>query len=456
MKAKFHRFLPAVSLGAMLVSFLSSELVKAENLQEIFDVAVQKDPEIRGARARYSAAHTVIDQGRSQLLPSLSATLATSRDTSGAADASQDPSGRSKQHSFDNGYNSHSWGLNLSQALVNFKAWYAYQSAKIGDQSAALTLQQSEQALILKVAKAYFDVLHSKANLSSFMTEEEAAKQVLAQTRQRFDVGLVAITDVYDSQANADLAAVNRLTEENNLQQKLEALSAITGRPYMDIATLDQDFPIATLEPSNVNEWVKIANENNLAIKIAQLDVDSKVQDAKAARSDYLPTVSLVASFNYSLSGNTASFFPGLAQERSSIGLNFTIPIFTGGLVGARTSQAYFNRDASQEALLKSQRDNIQGTRNAYRSVETDVKAVAARAQAIKSAQSAMDATRVGAEVGTRNIVDVVLSQRTLFQAQRDFANARLTFVTDTLTLKQAAGVLSPQDVADLNQWLKQ
>ena len=142
--------------------------------------------------------------------------------------------------------------------------------------------------------------------------------------------------------------------------------------------------------------------------------------------------------------------------ERSSIGLSFSIPIFNGGLTGARTHQASYNRDASQEALLKSQRDNIQNTRNAYRSVETDVKAVAARAQSIKSAQSSMDATKVGAEVGTRNIVDVVLSQRLLFQAQRDHANARLNFVMDTLTLKQAAGVLSPQDLVDLNQWLKE
>ena len=165
--------------------------------------------------------------------------------------------------------------------------------------------------------------------------------------------------------------------------------------------------------------------------------------------------MNLVATFGWSQSGNSASFFPGLASEQSSLRLNFTIPIFTGGLTGARTHQAYYNRDASQEALLKSERDNIQLTRNAYRSVETDVKSVAARAKAVVSAQSAMDATRVGAEVGTRNVVDVVLSQRLLFQAQRDHAGARFNFVMDSLTLKQAAGVLSPQDVADLNQWLK-
>jgi outer membrane protein len=458
MKACFNRFLPTLGLGVMLASFSLSELAKAEDLQQIYQLAAQKDPEIRGARAHYNSTHTLIDQGRSLLLPTIGATAATSRDTSGVANAlppSLDPTGRYKEHSFDNGFNSHSWGLNLTQALVNFKAWYAYQSARIGDESAALILQQAEQQLILKVAKAYFDVLRSQAFLASYNAEEKAAMQQLEQTKQRFDVGLVAITDVYDSQANADLASVNRLTEENNLQQKLEALSAITGQTYTAIAELAKDFPIESLAPANMNEWVKMAQDNNLAIKIAQLDLDSKVQDAKSARADYYPTVNLVATFNWSQSGNPASFFPGLASEASSLRLNFTIPIFTGGLTSSRSHQAYYNRDASQEALLKSERDNIQLTRNAYRSVETDVKSVAARAKAVVSAQSAMDATRVGAEVGTRNVVDVVLSQRLLFQAQRDHAGARFNFVLDSLTLKQAAGVLSPQDVADLNQWLK-
>ena len=447
MKANKHRLLSTLGLGVMLASFGSIELAKAENLQQIFEVAAQKDPEIRQARAKFKASHTVIDQGRALLLPTISATATTSRDTYAPENV----------HSFANGFNTDGFGLNLTQALVNFKAWYAYQSAKLGDASAALTLQQSEQALILKVAKAYFDVLRSKANLASFTTEEQAAKQVLEQTKQRFDVGLVAITDVYDSQANADLASVNRLTEENTMQQRLEALAAITGQTYLDIAQLNPDFPITSLDPANVAEWVKIANENNLAIKISQLDLDSKEQDAKSARADYWPTVNLVTSYNWNFSGNKISLTSATVPlERSSIGLSFSIPIFNGGLTGARTHQASYNRDASQEALLKSQRDNIQNTRNAYRSVETDVKAVAARAQSIKSAQSSMDATKVGAEVGTRNIVDVVLSQRLLFQAQRDHANARLNFVMDTLTLKQAAGVLSPQDLVDLNQWLKE
>ncbi|HTR01005.1 MAG TPA: TolC family outer membrane protein [Candidatus Acidoferrum sp.] len=454
MKSTIHTLLRPLALGVLLASPLAMQQAHAENLQQIFDLASKKDPEILGARAKYDATHTLLDQGKSLLLPTISATGSESRDTSGLA-TTPPPTIHAAEHSFGDGYITKAYGLNLTQAVLNFKAWYSYQSAKKGDDGALLTLQQSEQALIIKVATAYTNVLRSKANLASFITEEKAAQQVLEQTKQRFDVGLVAITDVYDSQASADLAAVNTLTEANNLRQRLDTLGAITGLKYMDVDSLSDDYPIVAVNPATPDAWIKIAEESNLAIKIAALDLESKTYDAKAAKSDYYPTVSLTTTYNWTQSGNPFSFTPGLATEGSSVKLNLTIPLYTGGLTNSRMKQANYTRDASEDALLKARRDNTVGASNAYRSVETDVKAVAARAQAIKSAQSSMDATRTGAEVGTRNIVDVVLSQRSLFQAQRDYANARIQYVMDILTLKQAAGVLSPQDVIDLNQWLK-
>jgi len=283
MKAKAHFFLCSIGFGVLLASALTTNAVLADDLQQIFDLAAKNDPEIRQARARYYASHTVLDQGRSFLLPTINATASTSRDTTGVASAPA--GGRLQEHSFGAGFNSKGYGINLRQALVNFQAWYAFQSARKGDQSAALTLAQSEQQLILKVATAYFNVLRSKANLTSLMTEEEASKQVLEQTRQRFEVGLVAITDVYDSQANADLVSVNRLVEENNLSQRMEALEAITGQAHMDISELAADFPIAPVDPATPDEWVQLAQDNNIAIKIAELDLGARQDDAKAAKA---------------------------------------------------------------------------------------------------------------------------------------------------------------------------
>jgi len=443
-------------IAALLLCVLAAPAVLAENLQDIFQIAVKRDPEIRQARATYNAKHTVIDQGRAQLLPTISATMAGSRDTNGTANPSFDAFGNPKQHDFGNGYYSSSYGIRLQQAVVNFQAWYAFQSARKGDESATLTLAQSEQQLIVKVATAYFNVLKSKANLESFTAEENAARQVLDQNKQKFDVGLVTITDVYDSQAAADLASVNKLVEENNLSRLQEALVAITGQQVGELASLNPNFPIQSADPDSIEAWVNLAQDNNIAMKIAHLDLDAKQLDAKATRAAGYPTVALNMSYSWNKSGLSASFFPAQANEGSSVGLSFSIPLYTGGSRSAQIRQADYTRDAFEEALLKSERDNISAARNAYRGVASDVKAVAARAQALVSAQSAFESTQTGAEVGTRNIVEVVLAQRTLFQSQRDLANARFTYVLDTIALKQAAGVLSPQDVTDLNQWLHQ
>lgn len=443
-----------LKLLALALACSLAPAAQAEDLLEIFSLAVDKDPEIRQARATYNAQHTLVDQGRSFLLPTISATGRTSRDTSGVDGAPPDTGFfRTPEHSFANGFNTKGYGLSLRQAVLNMEAWYSYQSALKGDEVAALTLAQAEQQLILKVASAYFDVLRSQVNLASFQAEEEASLQVLEQTRQRFEVGLIPITDVYDSQANADLAAVNRLVEENTLSQRREALEAIIGQSFGELDSLGEAFPIVPSENS-LEEWEQLGQANNPSVRSAELDFAARKDDAKAARSAMLPTVDLSMNYNWNQSGNPISFTPNLASESSAITLNLTIPLYAGGLNSSRLRQAYYTRDASEEALLKARRDNTLATRNAFRNVTTDVRAVAARAQAIVSAQSALEATQVGAEVGTRNVVDVVLAQRTLFQAQRDHANARFTYVINTLNLKQAAGTLTPQDIIDLNTWL--
>lgn len=443
-----------LALALLVLGAGLAPVAQAEDLLQIFNLAVERDPEIRQARASYNAQHTMIEQGRSFLLPTINLTGRTSRDTSGV-DGTPPSDGFfvTPAHSFANGFNTKGYGLSLRQALLNMEAWYSYQSALKGDEVAALTLARAEQQLILKVATAYFDVLRSQANLASFQAEEEASLQVLEQAQQRFEVGLIPITDVYDSQANADLAAVNRLVEENNLSQRREALEAIIGQPFGELDGLAENFPIEPSENS-LEEWEQLGQENNPTILSAKLDFEARKDDAKAARSAMLPTVELNMNYNWNQSGNPISFTPNLPSESTAVTLNLTIPLYSGGYNSARLRQAYYTRDASEEALLKAKRDNTLATRNAWRNVMTDVRAVAARAQAILSAQSALEATQVGAEVGTRNVVDVVLAQRTLFQAQRDYANARINYVIDTLNLKQAAGILTPQDVIDLNAWL--
>lgn len=446
------------ALGVAVLTLLSSSVL-AENLLQIFNLAVENDPVIRQARANYNAQHTNIDQGRALLLPSVTLQAQTGRNTNGPTEASpptvNNPFG-SPAHSFGAGFNSKGYNLNLSQAVFNMEAWYSYQSLRKSDQIALLTLQEAEQQLIMRVSTAYFDVLRAQADLASFQAAEAAATQLLEQTQQRFDVGLIPITDVYNTQASTDNATVSRLLAENTLNQRFEALEAITGVDYSEVSTLSPEFPIVVPE-SSLDEWTAMTADGNLPLQRAELDFDAKKDDARAARSRMLPTVQLSMGYNWSQSGSSFSFFrPNSANEGTQIQLGFSVPLFAGGRNRAAMRQAYYTRDASEAVLLRTQRESTQTISNNYRSVETDVRAVAARAQAIVSAESSLEASTVGAEVGTRNIVDVVNAQSTLFQAQRDHANARIQYVMDTLILKQTAGVLTPQDVMDLNQWLQE
>ena len=437
-------------------TLLSSPL-HAEDLLDIFNLAVAGDPQIRQARAEFNATHTNVAQGRSQLLPVVNLTANTGRQAQGPGSAV--PGSPFPAYSYANGFNSKTYGLNIRQNLLNFNAWYSYQAFIKSDEAAATNLARSEQELIQRVAAAYFDVLRSEDNLGTFEAELEASARILEQQEERFAVGLVPITDVYDSQAAYDLARVNLLVEQNTLSQRYEALEAITGRSHDDVANLSEEFPIEPLTPTSIEEWVITANQNNLDVRAARLTMQSREYESDAAKAAMLPTLDLTAAYSWNETGGINFFNLGggggdAVQENSNITLNFSIPIFAGGLNRARERQAFYNLDASEESLLNIQRTSTQSARNSYRNVENDVLTIAARAQAVRSAQSQLDATSAGLEAGTRNIVDVVTAQRLLFQSMRDYAGSRYTYVINTLNLKQAAGLLSPQDIIDLNEWL--
>jgi outer membrane protein len=444
------------TLGVAVLTLLSGSVL-AEDLLQVFNLAVDNDPVIREARANYNALHTRVDQGRALLLPSVNLQASRSRNTRGTDGGGGCAPGAifcTPEHDFGESFPNKGYFINLQQAVLNFNAWYQFKSLRKSDEVAALNLARSEQDLILRVATAYFDVLRAQANLASFQAREAAANQLLEQTQQRFDVGLIPITDVNNTQATTDRAVVDRLRGENALNQAFEALEAITGVDYSNVSQLSPEFPI-TSSQTPLEEWTATTMQSNLALQVAETDLEAKQEDARAARAAMFPTVSLGMNYNWNKSGNTVSLdAPNLGNISTGIQLTFAMPLFQGGRLRAAQRQAYYTRDAAEEVVLRVRRESTQTISNNFRNVETDVRAVAAQAQAIVSAQSSLEANTVGAEVGTRNIVDVTNAQEVLFAAQRDHANARFDYVLDTLRLKQAAGVLNPQDVIDLNEWL--
>ena len=456
-------------IGMFLFSSLASSLSYGDDLVTILQLALDNDPSLKQAQASYRANRENVIQSRSSMLPSLGVGAGTSRLTSGFTDSQYinmtnpltGETVRTKvrdDHSFRPGINNHNWGVSLTQSVFNLPNWYSFQSAEATDRAAAVNLAAQEQDLIMRVASAYFDVLRAQDLLETNIQEEEAAQRSLEQTQQREAVGLVAITDVYDSQAAYDLARNTTILQQDFLRSRYEALEAITGQGHPDIDELLDNFPIVEVE-GNLNQWETQADNNSLAIAAAEFNLDASRQTLRARKSDGLPTLDLQGFYGHIVTAPIVSQgiqIGGGASDRTQLALNLNIPLYTGGTLSSRKRAAEYNVVAAQESLELTKRELTQNIRNAYRRVNTDVLVIAQRQQSITSAQSALDATELGAEVGTRNIVEVLLARENLFRALRMYADARYTYVIDTLVLKQIAGILTPQDIIELNEWLQE
>ncbi|MCS5579193.1 MAG: TolC family outer membrane protein [Gammaproteobacteria bacterium] len=456
-------------IGILLFSSLISSLSYGDDLVTILQLALDNDPSLKQAQASYRANRENVIQSRSSMLPSLGVGAGTSRLTSGFTDSQYinmtnpltGETVRTKvrdDHSFRPGINNHNWGVSLTQSVFNLPNWYSFQSAEATDRAAAVNLAAQEQDLIMRVATAYFDVLRAQDLLETNIQEEEAAQRSLEQTQQREAVGLVAITDVYDSQAAYDLARNTTILQQDFLRSRYEALEAITGQGHPDIDELLDNFPIVEVE-GNLNQWETQADNNSLAIAAAEFNLDASRQTLRARKSDGLPTLDLQGFYGHIVTAPIVSQgvqIGGGASDRTQLALNLNIPLYTGGTLSSRKRAAEYNVVVAQESLELTKRELTQNIRNAYRRVNTDVLVIAQRQQSITSAQSALDATELGAEVGTRNIVEVLLARENLFRALRMYADARYTYVIDTLVLKQIAGILTPQDIIELNEWLQE
>ena len=453
--------------GILVLSCMTSSFSYGDDLVSILQLALENDPTLRQAEANYRENREGMIQTRASLLPSIGLGGSTSRLTSGPTDSVYvdvpDPiSGQSirtrvaEDHSFRPGLNNHGWGMNLTQSVLNLANWYSFQSAKARDKAAAVNLAAQEQDLIMRVATAYFDVLRAIDTLETNVQEEEAALRSLEQTRQREEVGLVAITDVFDSQAAYDLAQNTTILQQDILQSRYEALAAITGQPHPSIEVLREDFPILEVDGS-LDDWENEAENSSLAIAAAEYNLEASRKNLKARKSDHLPTIDFSSGWNHNVTAPIVSQgiqIGGGAFDRTSLALSLSIPIYSGGAISSRKRAAEYNVISAQESLNLTERQLTQNIRNAYRRVNTDVLVIAQRQQSITSAQSALDATELGAEVGTRNIVEVLRARENLYRALRQYADARYSYVLDSLILRQVAGILTPQDIIDLNEWL--
>ncbi len=446
---------------ALLLAFTSllSNTVLSDTLKDIYELAVKNDAQLRAAQAQYKADLETEEQGFSQLLPQINAQYSHTED-SGKGKSKSVFTGENNQpipleRSGDIDTTQKVYSVSLTQKIFDMNAWFSFKSGKTLSQQAEAEFAASQQDLIVRVAEAYFNVLRAQDNLASSQAEEKAFHRQLEQTQQRFDVGLIAITDVHEARAAYDRTVVKRVDDEGQLGVALEAITVITGQSHQNLKLLKESFPVSEPEPKARSEWVDYALKNNFDLKAAEYASQKMLFSAKAAKAGHYPTLS--GDINYSDFDNNGDSFGSLSEsenQTTSIGITLTVPIYNGGAVSSARRQAYEQYNAARESQNGIMRNTIQATRSTHLKVITDIASVKAYRQSITSSQSAVDATQAGYEVGTRNVVDVLQAKRGLFASLRDYANARYDYVVDLMKLKKLAGILSPQDIYELDKWL--
>lgn len=448
----------AVALGSV------ASLAHADDLIQIYGEARLSDPALAGAEATRDATNENIVQARSALLPQIGASLGYQQAHGSTAGPEVVINDDGSQTLLDFGYDSYGRTLSgrLDQSIFDLSRWADLSTAKSTGLAGDSNYHAAEQDLLLRVATAYFEVLSAEDTLVFDKSNEEALARQLEQAQQRFEVGLSAITDVNDAKAQHDTAVANVIVSQNTVEDTKEALRQLTNRQPGELKKLREKLPLDRPNPEDPEAWVATALEMNPNLDSLAYQVDAANSNINSARSGHLPTLSgsLVYSDSPTWSDNDATrindaFHANTNRWSTTVGLSLNVPIFSGGYTSSRVRQSIHNRDYAQDVFEERKRLVERNIRNSYRAVFAGASEVEATGQAVLSAQSSLDATQAGYEVGTRTIVDVLISQRQLLSAQSSYSLARHRFVLNGLRLKTAAGTIEVSDLEAVNTLLE-
>lgn len=462
---RLARLIAAVSAAACVAL-----PVQAASLLEVYQLAQSNDAQLKANLARSEADRETANIYKSQLLPQVTAQGQLMR---GRMDLSgQDCTLQQLSTSMASGtlggasnYSTSCAGVKLdnktvnvtvNQALFNKAAWHDAQYGKKIAATASTQQQLEQMQLLTRTTEAYIRVLNAIDTYNTLRAEQRAVAKQYDEAQARFDAGLVAITDLQDAQAAADGVQVRVLNARTQVGLAFEALEVLTGQPIATVSPLAADFPIDALSPATTQEWEQLSLASSLALKQAQLHLEAQQEKTKARRADHLPTLTGTLQYeDYELD----STFSGAnkfseARDGYTAVLTLRIPLYSGGMVSAQRRQALLEQQAAEFDLEHARRVTLQQVRSLYLAIATDRERVSAEQRAIASAQSAVMAAEASYEVGTRNIVDVLMAKQRLYGAQLGYASARYQYVLDTVQLLQVSGSLREEHIAHFNQWL--
>jgi outer membrane protein len=442
----FYRFSTAVLFVVI------SPMASTQDLLDTYMQALEKDALLKRSLAQRDANRTAAPSALANMLPTVN--MQANSNTNNPAVTSD--------QIFEPGtaagttiIRDHGYVINATQDLINVGSWFTLkQAGHIVDQADA-TYTYAEQNLILRTAEAYFDVLDAIDNLSFAQAEKNSLEQELHQSQEKFNVGLVAITDLNDFRARFDDSVSREIQALNMLDDAKERLRIITGDVIDVLAPLKDKIPLNTPDPNDIDTWQEYAQQNNPLLASTRFDMEAKRSAVEVTRAQHYPTINVQGSYGADKLGLVTN--PGDVSDLGwQLLFQAQMNLYAGGGIQASVNKAQYTFEDARYAFEEARRETISNTRIAYRGVLTAISQVHALRQSVISAQSALDANQASYDVGAKTSIDVLNSLSNLYNQQRNFAKARYAYIINVLSLKQAAGTLSLADVELVNTWLSQ
>jgi outer membrane protein len=465
-----------------LILCMFATAAPAADLLAVYQRALQNDPQLREAEATRLAALEAKPQALSALLPQLSGNGQISRERdSGTTNTTEavslppcGPGVPSGTPCAQPGTNStvfesfpfsgkvdttvHHYTIDLKQSLFRWENWQALKRADSQVAQAEADYQAAQQDLMERVAQRYFDVLGAQDDLQAQQMALISVTRQLDQAEARYQIGLIAVTDVEEARASHDSTAAAVIAAKRVLASTQELLREIIGDPFDHLAVPVEPFDTANPDPISEDRWVEMALQQNLSLVSSRLAADIARENVSIQRGGHFPSLDLVGSAGKLTNNGVDAFDDGspaggttLDQRQRSIGIQLTFPIYSGGLVSSQVRQAVYQHRAAKERLERVARQTEHDARDAYLGVLSEITRVKALRRAVESNLTALRATESGYEAGTRTAVDVLQSRQQWVQAQTDYAHSRYDYMLDVIKLQQAAGTLSEQSLQRLN-----
>jgi len=433
----------------LLATPLLASPLWAADLLQIYHEAQNNDATFAAAKSTLEAGRERTPQARAGLLPTLSLsgnTLWNQNDLylrNGTLPPTLDPNPR---------FNSNGYTLALTQPLFRWQNWVAYDQSKFQVAQAEANFVQAGQDLILRVAQAYFDVLYASESLKAVQANKKSIEQQLESAKRNFEVGTSTIVDAQEAQARFDLATAQEIAAESDLEVRQRTLQAILGKEPGPLAPLRRGAELTPPQPADMKQWAAAAEKDNISVQIQMAAVEIASREVDRQRAGHYPTIDLVANKGQSVS--LATLGGQLETDFQNVGVQLNLPIFQGGAVVSRQSEASANRAAAESTLEQARRNAALLARQQYLGATNGLAQVRALKAALISSQSSLESNRLGFEVGVRINIDVLNADNQVFVTRRDLAKAVVDTLMSQLKLKAAVGTLSEDDVAAANALL--